>query len=511
MAKKSATYSAKTDTHAEHKHLFGSSGNSDFIVNMTPEGTHKLCGIYSIIAMLLVALSSVPYYISKAVGTGSDYMMLRTENNETLIFLIMTLLIASGFIGMLIFMIACVKREVVIGRNKALLLFALSLVSSVISTIASADRGTAFYGYLDRDEGLVSLVGYLGFFTIGICLTDADWRRRAANTVIGIGTVNAVMGILQSIPALSKWIPSYYNYLFLGYKSSVRVAEYFNAYAAYDASYAADGFTCSPFALAAMLTIASAFAVNKAAHTDKTASRIVCLICTGIMSGAAIVTQTFPAMLGVGCVLLVTLITSAASKSGKTAVITSALALAAAGCIAAGIVLTDNFRMSNEQIIFTDSFERLGIAFNAHTEHDDSIYSALWYDGTLVFKEYPVIGVGPDNWGAMYMNGYGMETDRTYNEVFDTAITRGAIGAVIYLAIIILTFGKACRLLKAACTGKADKAVGIGAFTAFLCFFIQSMFNTTSVCSTPYFYFTIGLIWSYEALNRLFPKKKAEN
>ncbi len=510
MSKKGATYSAKSDTHAEHKHLFGSGGKSDFIINMTPEGTRKLCGVYSIIAMLLVALSSVPYYVDKAVNQGMNYMMLRTEDNATTIFLIMTSVIMAGFFGMLIFMIACVKKEVNISNNKLLLIFAALILSAVVSTLASKSPGWATFGYFDRADGLISIIGYVGFFTIGLFLTDETWRKRAITVLIGIGTANALMGILQSIPALSKWIPSYYNYLFLGYKTDVQFAEYFNAYGAYDASYAADGVTCSPFALAALLTVCTALAVNKAAYAEKTITRAVCLVCTGVMTGAAVVTQTVPALVGVGCVLIVSLIAALVSKSGKAAVITTVLAVAAAGCITAGVVLTDNFRMSDEQIIFTDSFERLDIAYNKHSDHDDSIYTALWYDGWLVFKNYPVIGVGPDNWATMYNNGDGMETDRTYNELLDTAITRGLIGTVIYLAVIAVTLAKACRMLKAAAQGKVEKSMAAGLFAAFICFFIQSMFNTTSVCTTPFFYITIGMIWSYEALNRLFPKEKAD-
>ena len=65
MEKQSASYSAKSDKHDEHKHLFGSGGKSDFIINMPPEGAQKLCGIYAVIAMILLALSSVPYYLAK--------------------------------------------------------------------------------------------------------------------------------------------------------------------------------------------------------------------------------------------------------------------------------------------------------------------------------------------------------------------------------------------------------------------------------------------------------------
>ena len=358
MAKNSAKTSAEK-TGKSKKHILGSGDKSDFIVNMTPEQTRKLCGVYSMIAMILMALSSVPYYISKAIGFGSSYMMLRTENNDTTIFVISTMLIATGFIGMVIFLIACMKNEVMVKRNKAMIIFVGIIISAAISALTSYDVNSGLNGYLDRAEGLISIIGYIGFFTIGICLTDEKWRRNASGTIIGIGTVNAVMGILQSIPALGKVIPSYYNFLFLGYKSEVRFAEYFNAYGAYDASYAADGLTCSPFALGALLTVAAAFAVNRAIYTESSAARVICLICTGIMSGAAVVTQTFPAMLGVGCVLVVSLIVSIAdSKKNKGQVVSAVLSLVTAGVIAAGVCITDNFRMSNEQIIFTDSVER---------------------------------------------------------------------------------------------------------------------------------------------------------
>lgn len=513
MAKKEASYSKKTDTHAEHKHLFGSGGKSDFILNMTPESTRKLCGIYSMIAMLLIAIASVPYYISKAVGIGSTYLMLRTDTNDTTIFLISTLLIAAGFIGMLIFLITCVKKEVSLANNKALLLFAGIIISAVISTLSSNDVNSALYGYLDRADGLISLIGYIGFFTIGICLTSEEWRRRASGVIIGIGTVNALMGILQSIPALAKWIPSYYNFLFLGYKSDIGYAEFFNAYGSYDASYAADGFACSPFALGALLTISCAFALSRAAYTDKLSTRLICLVCTGIMSGAAVVTQVLPAMLGVGCVIVITLIIAivdcAKSKAkSKGQIVSAILALVTAGAVFAGVFFTDNFRMSDEQVIFTDSFERLGIAFDSHSAHADNIYSTLWYEGGLTFQKAPVFGVGPDNWGTMYNHGEGMETDRTYNEFLDTAIQRGSVGLLFFIAAMIATLIKACRLLARAIGGKAERAVAIGSFTAFVCYMIQAFFNTTSICSTPFFYLTVGLIWSYEAKGKSERKKK---
>jgi hypothetical protein len=513
MGKKSATYSAESARHAQHKHLFGSGGKSDFILNMTPEGAQKMCGIYSMIAMLLLALSSVPYYISKAVGTNSDYLMLRTDDNETLAFLIMTLLVAMGFLGALMFMIACVKKEIVIKNNKSLWLFAAILVFATVSTLAAEDKGTAFFGYLDRAEGLLTLIGYIGFFTMGMSITSEKYRALAANTIVGIGTANAVLGILQSIPALSKWIPSYYNYLFIDYKSNLDVAEYFNAYAGYDASYAADGLCCSPFALGALLTVAAAFALNNACYGQGRVKRLLNVAAVGIMSAAAILTQTFPAMLGIACVLLtmlvITLAKAASEKkqeSAQTYGKRPAAAVVLCGVIAAavfgGVWATDNFRMRNEHIMYTDSFERLGIAYYAHSAHTDGIFPTLWYEGWLTFTDSAhnaLLGVGPDNWATMYNGGDGMEIDRSYNEYLDIAITRGIFGAALQIAVVVLTLVKGIKILR---SGKADKTA-VGAFTAFLAYSVQAFFNISSPTSSPFFYLTVGLIWSYGARSRL--------
>lgn len=515
MEKQSASYSAKSDKHDEHKHLFGSGGKSDFIINMTPEGAQKLCGIYSVIAMILLAISSVPYYLAKQIEGADTDLMLHTEHNSTLAFAIMTCLIIAGFIGLLIFMIACVKKEVVIAKNKGLSLFALVVVSSLVSLLLAEDKMAALYGYFDRAEGLLSLIGYIGFFAIGVCLTSDKWRKAAAGTIVGVGTANAGIGILQSIPALAKYIPSYYNFLFIGYRQNltgrhdaVTFAEYFNSYAGYDASYAADGITCSPFALALMLTVALAFAVNRAAYAEKMSSRIVNLICSGVMMGAAVVTQTLPALIGIGCVLVVSFIVSLTDKTAaegdkktanKGAIVTSLLAIVTCGAITAGIVLTDNFRLRDEHIMFTDSYERLSIAPYQHTPHEEDIYTTLRYEGWLTLEEHLVFGIGQDNWVTMYQNGEGMEIDRAYNEYLDIAIARGLVGIVIYLAAIIATFIKAARMLAGAHAGKYGKAVAYGAFAALVSVLVQAFFNTSCNMSTPFFMMTMGIIWSYEA------------
>ena len=97
----------------EKKHLFGSTEKSDFILNMTEQGTKKLCGIYCMIAMLIVALAAIPYYLTKDIV---DYVSTETGFevthylSEKLVFLVSTLFIAAGLIGFLIFLVGHTTR-----------------------------------------------------------------------------------------------------------------------------------------------------------------------------------------------------------------------------------------------------------------------------------------------------------------------------------------------------------------------------------------------------------------
>lgn len=520
---KKITYSASSDRHSEHKHLFGTGGSSDFILNMSVEGTRKLCGIYSMIAMLMVAVSAVPYYISKLFAEENDLLLLDDKLGGKLVFLVMTLLVAAGFIGLLIFMICCVKKEIVLGRNKALLLFAGVFLSAVVSTLAADDLGTAFFGYLDRAEGLITLVGYIGFFAIGMSITSEKYRRYAANTMVGIGFVNSVMAILQSIPALRKIIPSYYNFLFIDYRSvmleqnyKLSSSEFMGSYAGYDASYAADGFCCSPFALGALLTVACAFAISNAAYAKSVKGRVINIGAFAFMSGAAVLTQTFPAMLGIACVSVMAVIISVAkhaqakkSDEGKSnrlkPLVSAAACLLIAGGVFAGIFISGNFRLRNERIMYTDAVERLNVVAFAHSPKTEGIYPTLWYEGWLCMQDNLLIGVGPDNWGTMNNGGEGMELDRSYNEYLDAGITRGIIGAGLYIAIIAVTLVKAVRILKRADESNIKTVCGL--FMAFTAYAVQAFFNISTASSTPFFYLVIGLIWSYEAKGKSNVKK----
>ena len=79
-------------TNLGKKHLFGSSEKSDFILNMSAESAQKLCGVYSIIAVLVLCVITIPYYFTQNIKYGMDESVNRTLYlNEKFIFFISVL------------------------------------------------------------------------------------------------------------------------------------------------------------------------------------------------------------------------------------------------------------------------------------------------------------------------------------------------------------------------------------------------------------------------------------
>jgi len=58
----------KTDTlNKGHKHLFGSTEKSDFILNMDFDGAQKMCSRFCMLAVLIISLVLIPAYYTQHI------------------------------------------------------------------------------------------------------------------------------------------------------------------------------------------------------------------------------------------------------------------------------------------------------------------------------------------------------------------------------------------------------------------------------------------------------------
>lgn len=480
-------------TNQGKKHLFGSSEKSDFILNMTAESAQKLCGVYSIIAMLVLCVITIPYYFTQNIKYGMDESTQRDLYlNEKFIFFISAAVLAVGFIGFIIFLIANMKKQVELKDNKSLCVALAVILLSVVSCVMAADVFTAFYGYLDRSEGMLTILGYWGLFAAGMTVTADSRRIKLSDVIVGIGAFQSIVGILQAIPATGKVVPNYFRELFDSFSTEG---------IQYTKEYVATGFLCTPFALAAVLTVIFAFALNGMLYDGSKPRKIFYGISAALMSAAAMLTCVVPAVIGIGSVLLVSLII-AAVKSGtakdKKPILACICAVVVIGGIFGGLFAAGEFKLLDEKIIFHDSFDRLSITGTGRNGDDSQwIYPYLWDDGMYTAQQNLVWGTGPDNWGTIFSTGAII--DRSYNEYIDLLQSRGIIIFALTIVFLVMTLVKMIKLLagfikdKNSWTACAVSAAVIG-------YLVQAFFNISSVTSSPYLWITLGIVWSYTAV-----------
>ncbi|MBQ6633297.1 MAG: O-antigen ligase family protein [Ruminococcus sp.] len=501
----------KIENKKEVKHLFGSTEKSDFILNMTTESAQKMSGVYAIICIVLLCAMAIPYYFTQNIEYGVEESVNRTLYlNEKFIFFISTAVLLTGFVAFIIFLISCMKKQVLIERNKALVLPVLILAATLVSCLLSSETFVAFYGYLDRSEGMLTTIGYWGLFSVGLSVTNADRRLNVSDTFVGFGMFQSLVGVLQAIPATAKIVPNYFKEVFYSFsndKAGLIFDDRQNLYVTRE--YIPTGFVCSPHALAAVLTITLAFAMFGVIFAEGRKRMIFCGVGAVLMSAALIMTCTLTGIIGFGAVMLITLVIAlikAGKDKAKKPVAVCLAMMVISGGIFGALAGTGKFRLLDERLIYHDSFYRLSISDVDKNEYGEWIYSYLWDNGMYVAEQKPLFGVGPDNWSEMIQN-YGLDTDRSYNEYIDIFMTRGIFTLALTVLFLIVTLIKGFRTLAAFMRGEGkywDAAV----VAALLAYIIQAFFNISSVTSTPYFFLTLGLCWAPEAQGKI--KEKEE-
>jgi O-antigen ligase len=266
--------------------------------------------------------------------------------------------------------------------------------------------------------------------------------------------------------------------------------------AIYTHSYAASGFTASPYALAALLTVTFACAAAGAALDKSKKRRIFYGISAPIMAAAAFHTLVTPAVIGIACggiIVLAISIARSISGGGKSAVITAVIICAVAGATGGILFGTDTITLRDEQVIFTDGYVMRSITHNGRDDTSTDIYTYLRDDGLYVAEQNLLTGVGEDT-TPYALSTYGLRTDRFYNEYVDMAATRGVPCLVFYGLFLLTALIRMIKNLKSAVKG--ESFIPAAAAAAVIAYLVQAFFNTSWTTSAPIFYIMLGLAYT---------------
>ncbi|MBR1751987.1 MAG: hypothetical protein IJ740_14155 [Ruminococcus sp.] len=497
------------------KHLFGTTEKSDFILNMTKEGAQKLLGVFSIVSLILLAVCALPYYLTKDVvrfteeiSSGIEVKHMYTENTVAIM---STTLVAIGFLSILMFIIAKMKDEQTLKNKPGLIITCgLLVILSLVSMLKATDIHTAFFGGSARNDGFLVFLACIGCIALSMIVTGEKWRTRFADTLVGIGAFEAIFGIVQ---CFSDKVPNFFAGLFIGFPTGITTEDQNVNELGYmfNDKICATGLMCTPYALAAVLTVLSAFAAAGAMYAKSKGRKLFCLCSLGLMTAASILTHVFPAMVGIPCVLAVLLIVEIARLASKNvlysgsalenSIVWCLISVFVAGAVFIGFKLADGINFYDEEAIFTDTFSRLSTSYDSRAVSDeDDIYKDFAKIGraniTYELDSKMLFGVGQDDMQALFGNGTNIRTDRLYNNYIDFILERGIPTFAAY--ILFLLYALFCGIRATiAFFKKKQPYFGAAALAGMVGYLVSMIWNISSNSSTYFLYICIGMVAMY--------------
>lgn len=511
-----------------HKHLFGTTERSDFILNMDFDGAQRMCSRFCMLAIAIVTLVLIPAYYTQRVEVYVEEGMPPRFLSDNFIFYAASMVMLTGGVGYLAFNVARQKGLVDMKNNKLLMLPIVVMLLTLISSLAATSLHDSILGYIGRHDGFLMTLGCFGLFAVAAALNDKKQKTALADFIVGTGVFQSIVGILEAVPATSGAFSNFFEDLYLrsGVEEEVNAAagELYipiedspTAWGIYAKERVASGFLTSPHALVVIIAVAFTIALAGAAFDENKKRRILYGIAAPIMAAAACLSEVWA---GVICICAAALIVTVfalirAAKGGKGAVLVL-LPVICSGIAAGALFGTGAASFEDEKIIFTDSYvvrslghkERFDYVYHLTDKATDDrgIYNYLFGDGAYAVSQQPVLGVGADN-APYYFGEYSLSLDRCYNEYVDTAMQKGVLTLIAYGIFLLVTIVKGFKLLADLIKGKGDW-ISAAALAAVLVYLIQAWFNTTWFSATYMFFIAAGLCWDISAKGKSSVKKK---
>lgn len=477
--------------------------NTDFIVNMSKSGFMRLCFVFLFVACVTTGLSLLPYYLKKGtefvsgdLGAATSVAIKMTEAVsmlESATIILMTV----GFMGFLVLVISGSKKYFKPKENLPMLLLLGYLLMCVVSTFMAYDVNIAVFGSEGRYEGLVSLVAYTGFFVASSQLTDQKLKIKLIAVICILAVMQAVVGILQSFESTFEILPTFFSEK---YEYQGTVSQH----------YVANGFAGSPYALASLLTMATALCFAGFMYCKNKKGAVAFGIFGIVTATGCILTKNMAGIVGLCTVILCLLIVEFVRiKSGHGLFVKGFLnnplgKLILGAVIVGGIFIllfvTDNFVFEDSYIVLQDSFTRLFLSRPAFYTNGIEVYKFIWKDIFTQIKDNFVFGMGADCIG---MKMFGIpktleiagSADRAYNEYLNMAASTGVVSLVFYLGFVAGCLKRGIKGISNHFNLK-DNWTKTACFAGCIGYLACGVFSVSSIISTPVFFTLLGLCFS---------------
>ena len=178
----------------EHKTIFGTTENSNFILNMKIATTYKIQKILIAISIVMIVLGGAVWLFS---GQKSNYIG-------------MGMLACGAFATGLWYAISVWKTYTPILKNKSFYIITGLALIAILSTLDSWSKIQSLYGNSGRFEGIIAIISYFLLFLGATIIYEKKSISFILDMVVGAGVLNAVIASLQKLRVIS----TAFRYLF---------------------------------------------------------------------------------------------------------------------------------------------------------------------------------------------------------------------------------------------------------------------------------------------------------
>jgi len=350
-----------------------------------------------------------------------------------------------------------------IKNKKTIPLMVLVLIATLACLLAK-NKFEAFFGSENRLEGLITYIGYIGFFLAGTNLKYNEKTKKIANSFLITATLIAVITLLRTDLTYKMLnIPRDIHYYF--YQGTFCHFNHFGYY----------------------LLIANTCATFMFIYANNIKEKLLYFIISAILLYTLVINDTFGVYLAYILVLLITLIINIIKKTKRKEIFIATMMFI--------IISAITYRYDYNIHIVSRNFSELlnDTQKITNTENIEDIYSVgtsrgkLWISAVKYISKKPLTGYGFDNIKYEYRNDNIDET-RTHNLILEQATNIGIIGMIIYMYIILSIIIKKIIIFN-----KIDNLTFLALLTT-IGYLASSMFGNSTFYISPYFYIFLGIL-----------------
>lgn len=353
-------------------------------------------------------------------------------------------------------------------QHGSYLCLAAVLLLGILATAFSTDIRLSFFGDYYRKEGLLTIGAYLGIFMAASGLRNEKLKKRLVDIFVLSALFLGIVVILQWLGLPIKSVV---------YQFGVNDGKAFVPWAAIFHNINHYGY----YLTMAIIATAGLFVFD-----ERKVKRFFWCLVFSLLTWVLIKNNTFGAYLGVSAGLLLLTVICLNRKEGLRKTLILLAVFFGISIVANGIM---GQVKSNFVVLVEDTKKIVQVTVATAENKEDTGVSAdmagngrwiLWKGAIEIIKEYPFLGVGPDNLAVFYEKK-GISWDRPHNEFLQIAASLGVPAVLFYLSALGLGFFQIFRNLK------KMSIIEISAFVVVVGYLVSAMFGNTMYYTYPYF------------------------